>query len=110
LDFVVDVDSRGDYSVVRVCGEVDLYTSPMLDSCLSNLINSEKSLIAVDLSDCSYFDSDGIKTLVKWSRRLGEDGEFVVCGASGAVSRAFKICGLDSVIPILPSVEAAVQL
>jgi len=104
LDFVVDVDSRGDYSVVRVCGEVDLYTSPMLDSCLSNLINSEKSLIAVDLSDCSYFDSDGIKTLVKWSRRLGEDGE------SGAVSRAFKICGLDSVIPILPSVEAAVQL
>lgn len=107
MDFILDVDNRGDYSIIQVLGEVDLYTSPDLDFCLSDLVEkSEKPLIAIDLSKCSYFDSDGIKTLVKWARRVKFSGDFVVCGASGAVQRAFVICGIESMIPLLPSVDA----
>jgi anti-sigma B factor antagonist len=105
MDFKLDVASQGDIAIVRVYGDVDIYTAPELDACLKQIISDGITNLAVDLEGCSYFDSEGIKTLVRALKSAGEAARFSVCGAKGSVLRVFEVSGLSSLFRILPSVD-----
>ena len=105
MDFNLDVGYRGGISVVKVSGDVDMYTAPILDACLQRLVVAGKAELAVDLEDCSYFDSEGVKVLIRALRSAGEPAQLTVCGAQRAVSRVFEVSGLGRIFRILASVE-----
>ena len=105
MDFNLDVEYRGDLSIVKVFGEVDISTAPLLDVCLQEIIAAGYRRLALDLENCRYFDSEGLKTLIRIRRSAGEPGRIAICGARGMVSRMFQISGLDAVFPILPTVD-----
>lgn len=96
---------RGSTAVVEVSGDVDISTAPCLDACLKQLISAGQRELAVDLENCSYIDSEGLKTLIGALRSLGSDGQIVICAARGGVSRVLQISGLTTLFSILPSVE-----
>lgn len=105
MDFDLDVGCQGGIYVVRVCGDVDILTAPLLDSCLERLIAAGNTEIAVDLESCSYFDSEGIKILIKALHAVEARGRVVICGARGMVLRIFEVSGLQTLFSILPSTD-----
>ena len=82
IDLTIDARVEGDWDVVVVRGEVDLYTSPTL-------------------RDVGFMDSSGLGVLVGGLRRSRERGGelALVCG-EGSVMRVLSMTGLDRVFPI----------
>ena len=103
MDFDLTASNRGDTCLVSVRGDVDVYTAPRLDACITEGMNAGCTSIALDLENCTYFDSEGIKVLLRAFRRLGKSGSVCIVGARGGVQRVFQISGLDEVFRILPS-------
>lgn len=105
MDFDVNVGNRDGICVVKILGDVDIFTSSRLDECLRRQVDDGNTEITVDLEDCSYMDSEGMKILIRTRRSIGEDGQVVICGASGVVARAFELLGLDQLFEFIPSVS-----
>ncbi|HUV05189.1 MAG TPA: STAS domain-containing protein [Armatimonadota bacterium] len=105
MRFALDVQYRGNASIVRVLGDLDVYTAPDLDTCLQQLITAGGTHLAVDLEKCSYLDSEGIKVLIRARESAGERVRLSICGAKGTVLRIFRISGLDTVFNMLSSTD-----
>ena len=103
--FALDVDRRGNISIVRVLGDLDVYTAPRLDDCLQQIISAGSTNLAVDLENCSYLDSEGIKALIKARGSARERVRLSICGAKGTVLRIFRISGLDTIFDMLSSTD-----
>lgn len=109
MEFDLRESSQGSIHVVSVTGDLDICTAPLLDSHLQRTISAGKRDIALDMENCSYLDSEGIKVLIKALRALSGRGRMLICGARGAVTRVLEISGLDAVFEILPSMEDLVS-
>ena len=100
--FDVTVAVRNGLAAVRVEGEVDMTTAPMLlDAILCAAIGHGPCNVAVDLRNVSFMDSTGIHVLAIAHRRLVPEGcHLVVCSPSGLVRRILEITGLDDVLDV----------
>lgn len=107
----VTVTDHDTYGIVTVCGEVDVTTGSELREPLHDLLRRGLLHHVVDLRDVTFLDSTGLGILVGDHKRLRDrDGSLqVVCGP-GLVSRVFRLTGVDRVVPIRSTVEAAVDL
>lgn len=103
MDFTLSVGDRGSASIVKVSGEVDVSTAPRLDACLQNLISNGRAEIILDLENCSYFDSEGLNTLIQAYRSADRQGIMAISGASAAVTRILELSGLQNLFPIRQS-------
>lgn len=106
----MDVSSRseGEFTVVGVSGEVDLYSSPRMREALLSSVTKKSPHLIVDLAGVSYMDSSGIATLVEalqLTRR--HSGRLVLAGMSDRVREIFELARLQSVFELSPSVESA---
>jgi anti-sigma B factor antagonist len=106
--FAVTVHDRGTDAVVEVTGEIDIYTAPALRGALLDLVASGRSRIVVDILGVSFLDSSALGVLVGGYKRVSTMGGYlrVACPA-GPVAEAFRITGLDRVLPMYTSVQNA---
>jgi anti-sigma B factor antagonist len=108
MDLAISSRSVGNYSVVAVEGEVDVYSAPALDEVLSGLIAEGNTRLIIDLTEVGFLDSTGLGVLVKALKRVREaDGSLAVVTASERVLKVFRITGLDVVMSLVPSVDQA---
>jgi len=87
--------------LIRVAGEIDMFTSPELRDVLLPCFKPSTPGIVVDLSGVSFMDSSGIATLVEglqWSRKQGR--KFILTGLGTTVFNALSLTKLDSVFSI----------
>ncbi|MGW2030514.1 MULTISPECIES: STAS domain-containing protein [Streptomyces] len=107
MAFSVTGVEQGEWAVLRVSGELDLMTSPVLRQRVHDIVADGHHSLVVDLSDVFFCDSSGVGVLVA-ARRLirscqgrlrlilpdrgAEDGSHVnrVLGALG-VRRLFDV-------------------
>ena len=95
-----------DRYVITVSGEVDLATSPELDTAIIASIESGTSSVAIDLTDVSFMDSSGLGVIVRGLKRCREaDKDLDLVITNERVLKVFGITGLDQVIPIHDSIE-----
>ncbi|MER6068979.1 STAS domain-containing protein [Streptomyces sp. NPDC001852] len=108
MAFKVTGVEQGEWAVLRVSGELDLMTSPVLRQRVHDVVAEGHHSLVVDLSDVFFCDSSGVGVLVA-ARRLirscqgrlrlilpdrgADDGSHVnrVLGALG-VRRLFDVC------------------
>jgi anti-sigma B factor antagonist len=97
----VEQETRDGKYVVKVSGEVDLYSSPDLRDALTNSKCETGLPVVVDLSEVSYMDSSGVATLVE-GFRTAEDRKvgFVLAAPSQSVMKVLRLSRLDSVFEI----------
>src|SRR4051794_5380749 len=78
---------------LRIVGEVDLSTVPELDEALAEL-RSARVPVVLDLSKVTFFDSTGLRALVRATRqaRLAKSG-FFIARPSDQVSRLIEVAG-----------------
>ena len=95
--------------VLRVTGEVDLWTSvPLMESIIAAHAEHPE-LIAVDLSEVTFLDSAGLRTLEEGARLL-EDGRVhfaVISPSSHELAHHPQLAGLHRLLNLHESIEDA---
>ncbi len=102
LDVVIE--SVGNFSLIGLSGEVDVYSAPKLRETIKDLVDDEKYNIVVDLGKVAFLDSTGLGVLVGGLKRLKHhDGELGIICSQEKILRIFRITGLTKVFPIYRS-------
>jgi anti-sigma B factor antagonist len=99
-----------DVYLVRVTGEVDMSHEDELRGELRAAVAAEPKGIVVDLTECEFIDSTGIRALLlsREAQHPEEGSErLAVAASSDQILRILSVMGLDRVIPIRPTVEEA---
>ncbi|MCZ7440076.1 STAS domain-containing protein [Micromonospora sp. WMMC241] len=84
---------RGDVTRVSVAGEVDLSNAHLLVELLEN-VAARSPLVAVDLSEVTFFGAHGTDALVRARRLVTErGGRLTLCYPSPVVRRVLDVTG-----------------
>ncbi|HEV2439666.1 MAG TPA: STAS domain-containing protein [bacterium] len=95
--------------ILSVAGEVDLANVASLASYLTAAAGAAERLV-IDLRDLRYIDSCGIKALLDARRFYARGGRAIVLAAlTPSVRRTFEVLQVEQVVPVFPTVEAAVE-
>jgi stage II sporulation protein AA (anti-sigma F factor antagonist) len=93
--------------IVRVQGEVDLYTAPEFELALGPN-GAAAGRVVVDLSECTFIDSTGLGILVEAHSR-GDHDTLLIVASGMEVLRAFEVSGLDRRLVVHPTLESALN-
>jgi anti-sigma B factor antagonist len=105
----VTVEAGSKWTTLVVQGEIDVLTSPQLQTSLDEalLIGSD---IVVDLTAVSFMDSTGLGVLVRSLKKAQDNAsDLRLVVKRSSVLRVLEITGLDEVFSIHPSIELATQ-
>jgi anti-sigma B factor antagonist len=99
----------GDCAVLRVAGEVGLYTAPALRARIRELAAEGAVHLIADLGPADSLDPTGAGVLAVGLKRLREDGgSLALAAAAPHVLRTLQITGLTKAITAWPTVADAV--
>jgi len=105
----ISVDQVEEDAMVRLCGRVDVDSSPELRDRLRAVLLEEAvpRNIVVDLAGVSYIETSGIATLIE-SLRIARHHQtnFRLQGLSGAVLRLFEVTGVLALFEANDSVQS----
>jgi anti-sigma B factor antagonist len=100
----------GGTHVVAVAGEIDLFTAPEFKQRVSAPIDAGCPRVVVDLTETTFIDSSSLGVLIGAHRRLRRiDGALSIVVNHEAISKTFKITGLDGVFHIVESLDEALD-
>jgi anti-sigma B factor antagonist len=95
-------------AAVRVQGEVDLRSAPLLRERLLDWVKRSTGTVRVDLSQVPYMDSSGVGTMVFVKRETERAGRrIVLIGLQPRVRSVFEITHLDKFFTIVHSTDEA---
>ena len=103
-----DVDG---ISVIRVHGEIDLYTMHEFEQALESGIGKDAAALIADLTGVSYLDSSGLSVLLHAHKAISARGGLLCVIASPdspGVRRVLEITRLDTVFRVRDKFEDAV--
>jgi anti-anti-sigma factor len=106
------VDFSGeDVIVARLTGEIDLSNAADVGETLAGGVPNTALGLVIDLTATAYLDSSGVHLLFDLSERLQRRQQQmrVVVPEGGPIRRVLRIVELDATVPVLSSVEEAVE-
>ena len=108
MDIAIIEDASGRRTIVKLCGELDIASSPDLrEQLLGILSRRTPSHLILDLSRLEFIDSSGIAVFVNTERRARLLGcALVLIAPQAPVSRVLQICGLDHYFLIFENISA----
>jgi anti-anti-sigma factor len=93
---------------VTLDGRLDIDGARAIDDRFSFITTTRKANIIVDLSAVTFLASIGIRTLMTAARgQQGRGGTMVLAAAQPIVQKVLVMAGIDQLIPLYDSVEAA---
>ena len=108
MAFQVTVENYNGQSVLRAIGEVDLATVDLLDLAVGNVLEEGFTQVVVDLTQVSFMDSTGIRSLLANSQRLSDaGGKMAIVLSGGPVARTLSVTGVDSLLTIYDTLGEA---
>jgi anti-anti-sigma factor len=83
--------------LVRLAGELDMSTVPILEARLREALGGGARRLVVDLRGLDFMDSTGLTLLVRWGLGAEQDGyDLALVRGEDRVHRLFELTGLDS--------------
>jgi anti-sigma B factor antagonist len=105
-DRSVDADTH----IVSVAGEIDLFTAPEFKQRVSAPIDEGRTHVVVDLTETTFIDSSSLGVLIGAHRRLRRlEGRLVIVCSNDAITKTFRITGLDGVFTIVERLDEALN-
>jgi anti-anti-sigma factor len=89
---IVDVDAGA--RALALTGELDLATTPLLLE-RARLLTEHDGDVALDLSEVSFIDSQGIRAFIQIARSLDGRGRLILRAPSAEVRKLFEIVGVS---------------
>lgn len=86
---------------VHVDWKLDVSGAGKLEKKMITAVPEPNGELIIDLSDCSFVASSGLRVLLKKAQQLSRDGgDLVVTGANPTVLEVLKVSGFDRVITV----------
>ena len=102
--------TEGDRTIVKVGGEIDVYTAPKLREQLIDLVSSGAYHLVVDMEEVDFLDSTGLGVLVGGLKRVrAHEGSLRLVCTQERILKIFRITGLTKVFPIHSCVDEALS-
>ena len=97
--FSVEVDTDGAVRVLRLAGELDVMSAPLLREQFRQPIT--ELVVTIDMTDITFMDSSGIGALIVTRRQASADGwALTLRGVASNLAKVLQITGVDMVITI----------
>lgn len=103
----VSVDERDGAVIVSARGEVDMDVAPDVMAAIEPHLGIAEHIV-VDLSEVTFMDSSGLGILVATAQQIGE-GRLTVVVATDRVRRVLHISGVDQLIPVVDTLQDALE-
>ena len=101
MGLTIDKEKSPSGFLIRVVGEVDLYSSPELRKAILKAVPSAEGGLAIDMAGVTYIDSSGVATLVEGLRSAREHGTgSSLVSPSPAVMQVLELARLDSIFEV----------
>ena len=112
MEFKFSTDSRGDFAVINMEGDLmdRSQAVPMLEE-VEHLILKDCKSFVISMESTRFLNSTGLNVLISVltkSRKAG--GDTYVCCVPEKINELFNITKLNSVFTISPSVDEAISL
>ena len=99
---------RDGLGLIKLTGEVDLYTAPRFKDDLVALIDDGVADVVIDLSGVTFIDSTALGVIISGVKRMRErDGHLAIVAGSRPVVRILDITGLNKVLTIFDTRDEA---
>jgi anti-sigma B factor antagonist len=90
--FNVTLTEQAEGVVVRVFGEVDIVTAPVLQRHLESAIGSGRPTVVIDLAETTFLDARGVGALVNARKRVtAAGGRMVIRRPPALVRRVLEL-------------------
>ena len=86
---------------------IDASTATEFKQKLNDWIDSGNRRIVLNLSQVDFIDSSGLGAIISGLKKLGNDGNLVICTVKETVMSLFRLTRMDRVFDIFPSEEEA---
>ncbi len=88
---------------------------PRLDACASGdfkdqlieWVDEGNRRLVLDMSEVDFVDSSGLGAMVSVLKRVGLDGDMVICGVCEPVMRMFRLARMDKIFSLVTSQDDA---
>ena len=107
--FTLSIHNEQSVDVVIPNGRIDSTTNSDLDRALKPILEKENYLI-IDLSECDYLSSAGIRTLLITEKKLKErKGGLFLCGLSTDVFQVLEMAGMIQIFHVTNNLDLALS-
>jgi len=107
----MDITTR-DYkrvSVIRVVGRIDATSVAQFEEKLKEYLDADHLNLVFEADATTYLNSSGVRVLISAQKALKpKGGKLVIAQPSERVKEVLQIAGLEPVMPVYESTEAAV--
>lgn len=94
------VDAAGKVVVLRLAGELDMATAPILAAALYAAVEGGAAGLVLDLTDLSFMDSTGIHVLRRAAVHAGADCPMLLRHPARAVLKVLRVTGTAQLLAI----------
>ncbi|MEZ5145058.1 MAG: STAS domain-containing protein [Acidimicrobiales bacterium] len=109
--FDAQVTTRDGWVIVAFVGELDLATAPAARTAIVRGLGADAANLVLDLSGLDFLDSLGLGVVVSALKRVrARGGELVVVATEARIRAPFEVTGLDRLVTVHPSVDAALAV
>ncbi|MEV0382927.1 STAS domain-containing protein [Nonomuraea sp. NPDC050643] len=96
-DLSVEVERGHSGARVRLIGDLDKLTAPLLKEPLVTLLAEDRVQVVIDTAELEFCDSSGLWVLVEHQRKLsGRGGSLGLVGVHGVLQRVLDVTGLKA--------------
>jgi anti-anti-sigma factor len=97
-------------TVIKISGSLDGNTVNDAQQQIMPLISSRDLALVMDLKDCSYISSAGLRLLLMAAKQLAtQNGNLVLCGLSPEIKDVMEMTGFNTFFKTFDSVAAAIS-
>ena len=102
---MIAIRTEDTVTIISIAGRIDANTTAEIEQALQPLIEKENYLI-LDLSQCPYLSSVGIRTLLKTEKVLKpKGGGLLLCGLSPEVFQILEMAGMLQLFRVFTNLE-----
>lgn len=103
------VAHRDGAAVVSIGGEIDLSTAPAFEEAITEALEHQPAVLAIELSEVTFMASVGLRVLAATNEKVGDSTRIAVIANNPAASRPIQLTGLDNVVELFPTLDAALR-
>ena len=97
-------------NIFKLNGRLDSNTSQGFEKKIFQAIDDGSKSVIIDFQDLDYISSAGLRVIFKATKALKrEEGKMMLCDMQDYVKEVFEITGFDSFLPIVGSMDDALQ-
>lgn len=106
----ITVEPRQDYAILHLRGEFDTYYVPLLQEEIDSLLKAGTNRVILNLRLVRFINSTALGAIIRASKRLtAEGGKLVISHPSRFCADIIEKIGLDRVVGVFDTDEAAAQ-